>query len=133
MHDTPWLLCYDICDPKRLRRVHRLAANLGFPLNYSVYYLELIPAKYNELVGKLKKIIDQSVDDVRLYPCCRLAQIVVYGRPLPSGIYLFQHGSACIRISPDDHYDGMDLEVTESMINSVEPLGHRLVRGVWLG
>lgn len=133
MHDTPWLLCYDIRDAKRLRRVHRIAANLGFPINYSVFYLELIPAAYTALVRQLKKVIDQSVDDVRLYPCCRLGQIVIYGRPLPAGIYLFQQGQACIEISKNDHVDGMDVEVNDNMINFVEPLGNRLVNGLWLG
>lgn len=36
-----YLVCYDIRDPKRLRRVHRLMKAYGEPWQYSVFYCTL--------------------------------------------------------------------------------------------
>ena len=36
-----YLLCYDISEPKRLRRVHRIAKAYGEPWQYSVFYCTL--------------------------------------------------------------------------------------------
>lgn len=33
-----YLVCYDVCDAKRLRRVHRLMKAYGEPWQYSVFY-----------------------------------------------------------------------------------------------
>ncbi len=133
MHDIPWLLCYDIRDPKRLRRVHRLAANLGFSINYSIFYMELKPKIFDALVQQLRKVIDPDFDDVRLYPCCRLSQMMIYGCPISAGIYLFQQGVACISLSTEDYLDGMDTESDEKYKIFAEPLGQKLVQGLRLG
>ncbi len=36
-----YLICYDICDAKRLRRVHRLMKAYGEAWQYSVFYCTL--------------------------------------------------------------------------------------------
>jgi CRISPR-associated protein Cas2 len=36
-----YLVCYDIRDPKRLRRVHKLMNGFGEPWQYSVYFCVL--------------------------------------------------------------------------------------------
>jgi len=36
-----YLVCYDIRDPKRLRKVHRLMKAYGEPWQYSVFYCTL--------------------------------------------------------------------------------------------
>ncbi|MCW5757136.1 MAG: CRISPR-associated endonuclease Cas2 [Phycisphaeraceae bacterium] len=36
-----YLLCYDVSDPKRLRRVHKIAKAYGEPWQYSVFYCTL--------------------------------------------------------------------------------------------
>jgi CRISPR-associated protein Cas2 len=32
------LVCYDICEPKRLRRVHKVMKGFGEPWQYSVFF-----------------------------------------------------------------------------------------------
>jgi CRISPR-associated protein Cas2 len=36
-----YLVCYDVCDPKRLRRVHKLLKGYGEPWQYSVFFCVL--------------------------------------------------------------------------------------------
>ena len=36
-----YLVCYDVCDPKRLRRIHKLMKAYGEPWQYSVFYCTL--------------------------------------------------------------------------------------------
>ncbi len=36
-----YLVCYDICEPKRLRRVHKLMKGYGEPWQYSVFFCVL--------------------------------------------------------------------------------------------
>jgi CRISPR-associated protein Cas2 len=36
-----YLVCYDVCDAKRLRRIHRLMKAYGEPWQYSVFYCVL--------------------------------------------------------------------------------------------
>lgn len=108
-HQQTWLLAYDIHDQKRLQRIHRLAVNVGISLNYSVYYLELLPAQLEQLLMRLRQLIDHRVDKVRLYPCCPLKQMHCMGTFLPAGIHLFEHGTcelaANSTLADNDHYD----------------------------
>ncbi len=62
-----WLVAYDIKNPRRLRQIHKLLKNWGIPLQKSLFIVsgnqDII-----ELREKLKKTMDQSEDDIRLYP-----------------------------------------------------------------
>ena len=42
---TTYLVCYDITDPKRLRRAFRICKNYGLHLQYSVLECDLSPAE----------------------------------------------------------------------------------------
>jgi CRISPR-associated protein Cas2 len=88
-----YLLCYDIRDPRRLARVHRLLSAVAVPLQYSVFtgiYGE------RELTGILEGIaglIDARVDDVRVYPLPEQPRVVSIGRGFfPAGLLLVERG-----------------------------------------
>ena len=86
---VPWLICYDIADPRRLGRVHKLVSRQAEPLQYSVYR---VCATRKEAVHALNTVaaeIDSRADDLRAYPLLTAATPVIYGRSLtPSGVKL---------------------------------------------
>jgi CRISPR-associated protein Cas2 len=53
---TRYVLAYDIREPRRLRRVHRVATDFGFPLQYSVFICDLTAL---ELLG-LKRALTRE-------------------------------------------------------------------------
>ena len=63
----PYLICYDICDPKRLRRVHRLGRDVGFPIQYSVFEAELKNSELERVISKLESLICNDEDKVYFY------------------------------------------------------------------
>ena len=93
MSASSLLLCYDIRDKKRLVKVHRLVKRHGLALQYSVFYLEMTNAEVGRLLGKLEELIDERVDDVRVYAISRFEDIQMLGESLlPEGIQLFSQG-----------------------------------------
>ena len=63
-----WLICYDIADPKRLAKVHRIVRQLGLAIQYSVFVSELSERDVDRLLANLSVEIDASEDDIRAYP-----------------------------------------------------------------
>lgn len=59
-----YLLCYDIADPKRLRRTHRLAKAYGEPWQYSVFYCILSAIERVRLERDLADIINHAEDQI---------------------------------------------------------------------
>ena len=84
-----WLIAYDIADPKRLNRVHRVIVKHCVPVQYSLYCFE---GSSNAMRGLLKDIevcIKPEADDVRAYPLPATLDIVTLGRgSLPSTVTL---------------------------------------------
>lgn len=60
------LVCYDICDARRLRHVHATVRDFGEPLQYSVFSCTLTQQERAELERRLLEIIDQRCDQVLL-------------------------------------------------------------------
>jgi CRISPR-associated protein Cas2 len=60
------LVCYDICCPTRLRRVHRVVRDFGLPMQYSVFACRLTDRDRAELEARLLGEIDQREDQVML-------------------------------------------------------------------
>jgi CRISPR-associated protein Cas2 len=58
------IVAYDICDPVRLRRVHRTVRDFGDPLQLSVFACELSALDRAVLEQRLREIIDATVDQV---------------------------------------------------------------------
>ena len=61
-----FIVSYDICDPKRLRRVHRTMRGFGEPLQYSVFRCDLSPAERILLIEALTPLLHQREDQVML-------------------------------------------------------------------
>lgn len=63
---TRYIVCYDIADPQRLRRVHRTMRGYGNPLQSSVFRCDLLPAERVLLIEALTSIINHREDQVML-------------------------------------------------------------------
>ena len=61
-----YIVCYDISDPKRLRRVHRTMKGYGDPLQYSVFRCDLSARQRILLLEALTQIIHHRDDQVML-------------------------------------------------------------------
>ena len=92
---TPWLLCYDIADPRRLQRVHRVACRHATPLQYSVFHTVATRREVQAIVSEVEAHIDAGHDDVRAYPLLVTAPTTILGRSrLPDGVML-GHSRPC--------------------------------------
>jgi len=85
----PYLLAYDIADPKRLTRVHRTVRSSGMALQYSVFLVVGTVRDLDQLLAALNVIISAKHDDIRVYPLPMAFDAEQYGRQwLPGGVDL---------------------------------------------
>src|SRR6266446_6049152 len=61
---TTYLVCYDICDDKRLKKVFKTMRNYGDHLQYSVFECQLTPTDLVRCRTDLAAIIKHSEDQV---------------------------------------------------------------------
>lgn len=61
---TTYLVCYDICDPKRLRKVFQTMRNYGDHLQYSVFECQFTEMDLVRCQGELSEIIHHEEDQV---------------------------------------------------------------------
>jgi CRISPR-associated protein Cas2 len=61
---TTYLVCYDISDEKRLRRVAEICCDFGVRLQYSVFECDLNAGEKVQMEVKLTEVIDQEKDQV---------------------------------------------------------------------
>ena len=59
-----YVVTYDICDPKRLRKVYKLMLGWGEHLQLSVFQCELNHRELVELRGALARVIHHMEDQV---------------------------------------------------------------------
>ena len=59
---TTFLVCYDIANDKRLRRVFRICRNYGNHLQFSVFECDLNPTERIELERKLSDVMNLDED-----------------------------------------------------------------------
>lgn len=59
-----YLLCYDITEPKRLRRMHKLAKAFGRPLQFSVFVCVLRREDRVKLSARVDALIQHRSDRV---------------------------------------------------------------------
>lgn len=59
-----YLVCYDVRDPKRLRRVHKLMKAYGEAWQYSVFYCTLKAIDRVRLENELREIVNLKEDQV---------------------------------------------------------------------
>lgn len=63
-----WMICYDIADPRRLQRVHRIIRRQAIAVQYSVFVAPFTDQEVDALLQLVKAEIDPTEDDVRAYP-----------------------------------------------------------------
>lgn len=57
-----YLVCYDICDQKRLARMHKKLLGFGDPLQYSVFVCLLSKVEKLLMLEKLLEILEEEED-----------------------------------------------------------------------
>jgi len=67
-HTREYIISYDIADPKRLGRIHRMIKRLAMPLQYSVFYTRMSERQRDKLTDLLENKINPKEDDIRIYP-----------------------------------------------------------------
>ena len=79
-----YVVAYDICDPKRLRKVARTCEDFGLRRQYSVFFCRLTAVNLVRLRSRLYDIIDLDKDQVLFIPLCQRCaeKIVSLGRPV---------------------------------------------------
>jgi len=98
-HGRLYLVCYDICDPKRLSRVARFLCRHACRVQYSVFVMEATPAQLSGVLSDLDEMIDPAVDDVRAYPLPWECEASMLGRQLfPEDVLLVRHGRNVLRL-----------------------------------
>ena len=78
-----YLVCYDIADPKRLRKVATTCEDFGVRKQYSVFLCRLSPTNLVRLRSRLYDIINLGEDQVLFIPLCAkcVNMIESIGRP----------------------------------------------------
>ena len=78
-----YLVCYDIADPKRLRKVASICEDFGYRKQYSVFLVRLSATDWIRLRTRLYDAINLSHDQVLCIPICGtcLDKIEALGRP----------------------------------------------------
>ncbi|MCZ2152353.1 MAG: CRISPR-associated endonuclease Cas2 [Bryobacterales bacterium] len=62
-----YLICYDIADPRRLQRVHRILSRVAVAIQYSVFWGPFSEREMERLWCELSGEIHDRKDDVRAY------------------------------------------------------------------
>jgi CRISPR-associated protein Cas2 len=80
-----YLVCYDIRDPKRLRRVHKTCKGFGEPWQFSIFFCVLKPIDRVRLQVELEEVMNLSEDQVLIIdlganePAARAAAVTLGG------------------------------------------------------
>ncbi len=61
---TTYLVCYDVANDKRLRRVFNTCRNFGDHLQFSIFECDLSPGEKVELERQISTVINQDEDQV---------------------------------------------------------------------
>lgn len=61
---SSYLVCYDICDDKRLRQVFKIMRGFGDHLQYSIFECQWTPMDLVRCRAQLAKIIHHNEDQV---------------------------------------------------------------------
>lgn len=64
MRRTRYLVCYDIRDPRRLRRVARACESYGYRIQYSVFECGLDRMRFEQLKAAIDSEIKHNEDQV---------------------------------------------------------------------
>ncbi len=67
-----YLVAYDIADPKRLRKIERIASAYGERVQYSLFQCDLQLSKRKELESLLRQNSDKKKDSIFIIDITRL-------------------------------------------------------------
>jgi CRISPR-associated protein Cas2 len=84
-HRRPLLVCYDIADPRRLRRIFRELRDVALPVQKSVFLAELTAADLTGLLERLAEGIDPAEDRLSVFYLQDLARTHSLGLTAPLG------------------------------------------------
>jgi len=65
-----YFICYDITEPKRLKKVSKTLENYGLRVQYSFFQCEMDKDILQNLRDELLGIIDLKTDSLKVYPMC---------------------------------------------------------------
>lgn len=89
-----YVVCYDITEPRRLGRIHRLMKKHGMAVQYSVFECWLTESALGSLVENLRELMDESTDDIRIYGLRAGVPIATVGcQVIPDGVQRFSSGA----------------------------------------
>ncbi|MGI6681139.1 MAG: CRISPR-associated endonuclease Cas2 [Bdellovibrionota bacterium] len=64
------LVCYDIANPGRLRRIAKVMEDFGKRVQRSIFEVSLSPKSFLAMTKRIKKEIEPDLDGVKLFPLC---------------------------------------------------------------
>ncbi len=65
-----YVICFDVRDAKRLRKIANQMENFGTRVQYSVFECHLENAQLQELQQRLSNLLEPTEDQVRYYHLC---------------------------------------------------------------
>lgn len=89
MTKAPYLICYDVRQPRRLRHIHRYLQDVAVPLQYSVFLARLNAREWQAMTRRLRRLTAEE-DDVRVFPVEPPERAVWFGaaaRPAMEGLF----------------------------------------------
>jgi len=88
-----YLIAYDIANPRRLGKVHRILKKQGLPVQYSVFSVVMKRPRLLRLLERIEEQIQVVEDDVRCYRLPGNADTVTLGKQFfPADVMLFTGG-----------------------------------------
>ena len=79
-----YIVSYDITDPKRLRRIHKVVKTYATGGQKSAFECFLTASERSELISKSRSIIEETEDRLALIPVETRAQSILCGVALPA-------------------------------------------------
>jgi len=65
------IVSYDIADDRRRNRLAKALGVFGDRVQFSVFECNLEKGEYERMLKRLKRLIDETTDSVRVYSQCR--------------------------------------------------------------
>lgn len=87
------VVAYDICDDRRLQRVAKISEDYGTRVQKSVFELQVSSGKLREMISRIEREIDPTVDGVKYFILC--------GKCSQRGAEVIGNG---VYVDPDSEY-----------------------------
>lgn len=78
MERSFYVIVYDVSDDKRRSKVARALEAIGERAQKSVFEAYLTPRELDKLLGRMKKLINDKEDGVRVYQLCENCRTKVH-------------------------------------------------------